>query len=48
MKLALLSCREVITETRRASSHVAMLWRLAARQNDMPGSLSDLACRSEN
>jgi Histidine kinase-, DNA gyrase B-, and HSP90-like ATPase len=31
MKLALLACREVITETRRASSHVASQWHLAAR-----------------
>lgn len=31
MKLALLACKEVITETRRASSHVASQWHLAAR-----------------
>lgn len=31
MKLALLACKEVITETRRASSHVATQWHLAAR-----------------
>lgn len=31
IKLALLSCKEVITETRRASTHVATQWHLAAR-----------------
>ena len=31
MKLALLACKDVITETRRASSHVATQWHLAAR-----------------
>jgi hypothetical protein len=31
MKLALLACKEVITETRRAASHVASQWHLAAR-----------------
>ncbi len=31
IKLALLACREVITETRRASTHVATQWHLAAR-----------------
>jgi hypothetical protein len=31
IKLALLACKEVITETRRASTHVATQWHLAAR-----------------
>ncbi len=31
IKLALLACKEVITETRRASTHVASQWHLAAR-----------------
>jgi hypothetical protein len=31
MKLGLLACEEVLTETRRGKSHVASLWRLASR-----------------
>ena len=31
IKLALLACKEVITETRRASTHVASQWHMAAR-----------------
>ena len=31
IKLALLACKEVITETRRGASHVATQWHLAAR-----------------
>src|SRR5437773_11617838 len=31
IKLGLLVCEEVLTETRRASSHVASRWRLASR-----------------
>ncbi|HEV2104768.1 MAG TPA: ATP-binding protein [Candidatus Eisenbacteria bacterium] len=32
-KLALLMCERVVTETRRASSHVASSWRLASRNH---------------
>lgn len=32
IKLALLVCREVVTETRRGKSHVATQWHLASRQ----------------
>src|SRR5262245_64811471 len=31
IKLGLLVCEEVVTETRRASSHVASSWRLSSR-----------------
>jgi hypothetical protein len=44
IKLGLLVCEEVVTETRRASSHVASSWRLASRHkapwswvNPVPG-----------
>jgi hypothetical protein len=32
IKLALLSCKEVVTETRRGKVHVATIWHLASRQ----------------
>jgi hypothetical protein len=48
IKLGLLVCEEVLTETRRASSHVASLWHLASRHkapwkwvNPVPGMIAE-------
>jgi len=47
IKLALLVCREVVTETRRGKSHVATQWHLAARHRapwkwvPLPGMLAE-------
>ena len=44
IKLALLACTEVVTETRRGKHHVASTWRLASRQK-APWSLYVISSR---